>query len=166
MAVTVEVARGPAVDGTLPLVSVRSGRRAVGRVPLEVANLPPNWAWAASFRVLAALIRWLTATPSVTVRLPLTQSEFDRWIWLQKTQRRTPAMIVGSLAAGVAFGRFPYLLVLGIVIALFSIAAGAVVGWAIPRYLPAVRVTQGADTVVLIGVHPEFATAALREARP
>lgn len=132
----VEVELVAARERRLPLVSVRSGRRADGYAP---AGSPPG-----------------------TVAVPLTQEEFDRLLDLRRRQRSGLALAPVFLVLGLAFARYPVLLPLGIVTAGVSLALWGAAALAVRRLLPDVRVDEARGRVELRRVHRRFAEVVSR----
>jgi hypothetical protein len=127
----VEVELERARDRRLPLVSVRSGRRADGYAP--------------------------AGRPLGAVQLPLTQAEFDELLRLRSRQRSGLRLAPVFVLAGVALSRYPALLPLGLVTAFVSLLLAAVATFAIRRHLPSVSIDAGSARVTLRRVDPHFA---------
>lgn len=130
---TVRVARPAARDRGLPLVSVRSGRRADGFA--EAGRAP------------------------FVIRVPLTQAEFDEVQMLRRRQRSALWGGAGCLALGAALARFPVLLPVAVVIAVLSAVLWGVCWLLLRRMLPRVEPGPGAQEFTLRGVHSAFADA-------
>ncbi len=129
--VTVEL--GSAQARRLPAVSARSGKPADGYA-------------AAGPKALGVLV-------------PLTQTEFDRVMYLRRRQKSAVYGGFTCLALGLAMARFPFLLPLGAVIALLSAGMWVVATLAIKAYLPGVDAGLDRGTVELSRVHKSFVEA-------
>ncbi len=129
----VQVSLAAARNRDLPLVSVRSGRRADGYAP--------------------------AGRPSGSVFLPLTQSEFDRLMSMRKRQRTGLYGIGGFVVAGMAMAKFAFILYLGVIISLVSALIWVVATLGIMKLLPAVDIDETRGTVALGRVHRRFVGA-------
>ncbi len=129
MQVPLAVAKGR----LLPLVSVRSGRRADGYAP---AGRPPG-----------------------SVLVPLTQSEFDRLVSMRRRQRSGLYGTGGFLAAGIGMAKFGFVLYLGVMISLVSALMWVVATLGVMKLLPAVDIDETTATVALGRVHRRFVDA-------
>ncbi|MDW3217660.1 MAG: hypothetical protein R8F63_03520 [Acidimicrobiales bacterium] len=130
---TARVARAAARERGLPLVSVRSGRRADGFA--EAGRAP------------------------FLIRVPLTQAEFDEVQTLRNRQRSALWGGVGCLALGAALARFPVVFPFALVIAALSAVMWGVCWLLLRRLLPRVEAGPGAQEFTLRGVHSAFADA-------
>lgn len=130
---TVRVERSRARDRSLPLVSVSSGKPADGYAPAG-------------------------KTPFV-IRVPLTQTEFDRVHALRSRQKSSLYGGVVCVALGVAMARFPVLLPLGLLVGVLSAALWGACWFMLRRLVPQVEAGPKADEFTLRGVHRDFAAA-------
>ncbi len=130
---TVEVPLAAATGVGLPPVSVHSGHRADGYAP--------------------------AGRPAGVIRVPLTQSEFDRLMSMRQHQSAGLHGAVGFLVAGIGLGRFSVLLQLGVIISLVSGMMWMAATFGVMRILPTVEVNAEKGTVVLGRVHRRFVRA-------
>ena len=132
---TVTVSVRSARHRELPTVSVRSGQRADGFVKVNAK--------------------------SRRLYLPMTQVEFERVHDLQHRQRWALTGGAACLLFGLAMARFPFMAVLGVLIAAVSGVLWVALWLALRRLLP--RIDVDGALVTLRGVHPTFAAAAAVE---
>jgi len=130
---SIEVPLSAAKNCGLPPVSVSSGRSADGFAP--------------------------AGRPAGTIRVPLTQSEFDRLLAMRGRQKSGLYSMVGFLVGALALGRFGALLYLGVAISIVSGLLWVVATLGIMRLLPAVEVDQARGSVALGRVHRKFVKA-------
>jgi len=144
---SVRVSLSDAVDRRLPLVSVRSGRRADGYlgVPLGL-GLVERIVWSVTQR----------SPGCPMVALPLTGKEFDRVMRLRRAERSGVVNGVVFVVLGVALARFPILFPLGLMIGGLSVLLMVTARIALHRAVPEVSSDRG--VVTISGVHNEFVT--------
>ncbi len=137
---SVTVPLAAARDGALPMVCFRSGKPADGRAPITVGR------------------KWM-GLRGETLKIPLTQSNFNTLQRLRKLQMQTQVAAMALAVLAVAFGSKPRYALICVAVAVAALAAHRVCGSRIGAMEPDAEVDTRAGRVVLHGAHPAFARA-------
>jgi hypothetical protein len=151
---SVRVSLADAVDRRLPLVSVSSGLPADGYlgVPVGLGLLE---------RLVWSVTRRSTARP--VAQLPLTDGEFQQVMRLMRIERKGVVYSVVFGGIGLALGRFPLLLPLGLLIAALSLLSMVIARIGLARTIPDLTAHDGGLTIE--GAHAGFVASVERGGR-